>query len=216
MQANSSSNPKIDALLGDAARGDRNAWQWLLETYRVPLRKRIAARLDPRLAPRLDPSDVVQETLSDAADRLPEYVRDRPLPLHAWLYRLAMDRLRRTHRYHVKSSARKISREVRIEPTTTGDITPARDLHLLAAEDTTPARRVAREEGRRLLAAAIESLEAIDREILTLRYIEPHSFEEIATSLGIGLAAAKMRHMRALDRLRGRLEGMGLDLSQMK
>ena len=216
MQTNSSTNPKIDALLGDAAQGDANAWHWLLETYRAALRKRIAARLDPRLAPRLDPSDVVQDTLADAADRLPDYLRDRPLPLHAWLYRLAADRLSRTHRYHVKSSVRKISREIRIESTIRGEVAVERDVHRLAAEDTTPARRVARAEGRHLVAVAIESLEAIDREILTLRYLDPHSFDEIAAALGIGLGAAKMRHLRAVDRLRIRLEGMGLDPSHSR
>ena len=71
----------------------------------------IAARLDPRLAPRLDASDVVQETLTDAAQRLPEYLSNRPLPFFAWLYRLVADRLARTHRHHVASTVRAIGRE---------------------------------------------------------------------------------------------------------
>ena len=87
----------------------------LLEQHRDRLRRMIAARLDRRLAPRLDPSDVVQETLADAARRLPDYLRDRPLPFYPWLYRLAADRLARTHRDHVASTVRGIGREERID-----------------------------------------------------------------------------------------------------
>ena len=75
----------------------------------------IAARLDRRLAPRLDPSDVVQETLADAARRLPDYLRDRPLPFYPWLFRLAADRVARTHRDHVASTVRGIGQEERID-----------------------------------------------------------------------------------------------------
>ena len=51
------------------------------EVYRDRLRRAIAARLDRRLSSRLDPSDVVQETMADAVRRLPDYLRDRPMPV---------------------------------------------------------------------------------------------------------------------------------------
>ncbi|MHC5543202.1 ECF-type sigma factor, partial [Singulisphaera rosea] len=64
-------------LIDDAARGDIEARQALLERYRDNLRRMVAARLDRRLASRIDPSDVVQETLVDAARRMDDYLRDR-------------------------------------------------------------------------------------------------------------------------------------------
>ena len=106
-----STNPEIEALLRDAAQGDVLAVHHLLEKHRGRLRRMIAARLDPRLAPRLDPSDVVQETLADAAQRLSDYLRDRPMAFYPWLYRLAADRLARTYKYHVSSTVRDISSE---------------------------------------------------------------------------------------------------------
>ena len=60
----------------------------------------IAARLDRRLAPRVDASDVVQDTLADAADQLDEYLREQPLPFLAWLRQLAGVRIRKMHRRH--------------------------------------------------------------------------------------------------------------------
>ncbi len=115
MNTSPSTDPEIEALLSDAAGGDDAAVRCLLETHRGRLRRMIAARLDRRLAPRLDPSDVVQETLADAARRLPDYLRDRPLPFYPWLFRLAADRVARTHRDHVASTVRGIGREVRID-----------------------------------------------------------------------------------------------------
>ena len=94
MNTNSSPSPKLDALLRDAAAGDAQAVRGLLERHRARLRRMIASRLDRRLASRLDPSDLVQETLADAARRLPDYLRNQPVPFYAWPFRLAVDRLR--------------------------------------------------------------------------------------------------------------------------
>jgi RNA polymerase sigma-70 factor, ECF subfamily len=213
MNSSSATNSEIDALLGDAARGDTNAVRCLLEQHRDRLRRMIAVRLDRRLAPRLDPSDVVQEALADAARRLPEYLRDRPMPFYPWLYRLATDRLAVTHRDHIASSVRAVGREERIDGPCPDEMTVTRLVDRLAANDTTPGRRAAREERRRLLTTAIERLDSADREVLGLRYLDQLAFDEIAAVLGIGLSAVKMRHLRALERLRRVLEGLGVEPS---
>jgi RNA polymerase sigma-70 factor, ECF subfamily len=213
MTTSPSTNPEIDALLDDAAHGDVQAVRCLLEKHQGRLRKMIAARLDPRLAARLDPSDVVQDTLADAAQKLPDYLRDRPLPFYPWLYRLAADRLARTHRHHVASSVRGIGREQCIDGPSHDEATSTRLVDRLAANDTTPGHRVAREERRLLLARAIERMGEADREVLGLRYLDQLAFDEIAAVLEIGLGAAKMRHLRAVDRLRGLLEEVGVEPS---
>jgi RNA polymerase sigma-70 factor (ECF subfamily) len=215
MNTSPASDPEIDALLRDAAEGDVTAVRCLLELHRQRLRRMIAARLDRRLAPRLDPSDVVQETLADAARRLPDYLRDRPLPFYPWLFRLAADRLARTHRDHIGSTVRGIGREERINGTAHDEATAERLVDRLTANDTTPGRRMAREERRLSLAGAIERMDEIDREILGLRYLDQLAFDEIAAVLEIGLSAAKMRHFRALERLRGLLEELGVEPSTL-
>ena len=72
--------------------------------------------------------------------------------------------------------------------------------------------RLARNGGN-LLAAAIERMDEADREVLGLRYLDQLAFDEIAAVLGIGLSAAKMRHLRAIERLRGLLEELGVEPS---
>jgi len=206
-------NHELDALVRDAGQGDAHAVRCLLEMPRTGLRRMIAARLDRRLGARLDPSDVVQETMADAARRLPDYLRERPLPFYQWLFRLAADRLAWTHRDHVASTVRGIAREERIGGSEDGNVTRARWADRLTADETTPGRRMIRDERRLLLIGALERMDEDDREILRLRYLDPLAFDEIAAVLHIGLSAAKMRHLRALERLRGLLEELGVEPS---
>src|SRR6516164_4385342 len=142
----------VNDLLDRAAHGDAAARDRLLGRHRGRLRQMVAVRMDRRLAPRLDPSDVVQDTLADAARRLPNYLRDRPMPFYAWLFRLAADRLARTHRDHVVSSVRGIGREQRIDRLVRGGPDAPRGVERLADSAPTPGHRMVREERRILLA----------------------------------------------------------------
>jgi RNA polymerase sigma factor (sigma-70 family) len=49
-------------------------------------------------------------------------------------------------------------------------------------------------------------LDPRDREVLVLRYIEGLTTGEIAAVMGVRSGAIKMRHLRALERLRGLLD----------
>jgi RNA polymerase sigma-70 factor (ECF subfamily) len=53
--------------------------------------------------------------------------------------------------------------------------------------------------------AALARLGERDREVLVLRYLEQMSTAEIAAVLGTTAGAVKVRHLRALERLRGLL-----------
>ena len=64
-----------------------------------------------------------------------------------------------------------------------------------------------------MLAGAIERMDEADRKVLGLRYLDRLAFDEIAAVLGIGLSAAKMRHLRALERLHRLLEELGVEPS---
>jgi RNA polymerase sigma-70 factor (ECF subfamily) len=71
---------------------------------------------------------------------------------------------------------------------------------------TSPSGQVIREEERVRIRAAVESLAVADREILELRYVDDLPFAEIAERLGAGLGAVKMRHLRALERVRAAID----------
>jgi RNA polymerase sigma-70 factor (ECF subfamily) len=53
--------------------------------------------------------------------------------------------------------------------------------------------------------AALEQLPDRDREVLVMRYLEQLSMAEIAAVVGSTEGAIKVRHLRAIERLRNRL-----------
>jgi RNA polymerase sigma-70 factor (ECF subfamily) len=65
-----------------------------------------------------------------------------------------------------------------------------------------PGERLLREELRSRVRAALDRLPANDREVLVLRYLEQLRNDDIAAILGITVGAVKVRHVRALGRLR--------------
>jgi len=75
-------NPDTEQLLERAKAGEKAAVNELMTRHRKRLRHMVAVRMDSRLARRVDPSDVVQETLAEAAVKLPDYLLNRPIPFY--------------------------------------------------------------------------------------------------------------------------------------
>lgn len=192
-------DPETEGRLQEAAGGDIQALHWLLERHRARLRRMIAVRLDDRLSARLDPSDVVQETLLDAARKLDDYLRDRPLPFYPWLHRLASERLTQAHRYHLRTLRREAGRE-RSGGSWAG-ASAARLAGILAASGSSPSKHLVREEERQEICRALGELSEQDREVLVMRYLDQLPFAEIAAILAITESGARVRHYRALQRL---------------
>jgi RNA polymerase sigma-70 factor (ECF subfamily) len=192
-----------EELLDRAALGDDSARQQLLARHRDRLRRMVAARLDRRLVARVDPSDVVQEALAAAAENLDGYLRDRPLPFYPWLRHFAWDRLMKLHRHHIKAQRRSITRE---EAWIMPDESAQQLANRLLARSTNPVGRLIREELRDRIRAALAKLAEPDREVLVMRHLEHLSIDEIAAVLSISEGAVKVRHLRALRRLKTLLE----------
>src|SRR5919205_2191940 len=100
-----------DRLLADARQGKAGAVDDLLGRFREPLRRVIDLRLDPVLARRVDASDIVQDVLIEANQRLTEYLKSPTMPFHLWLPHLAKDRIIDTHRRHRLAQRRSVDRE---------------------------------------------------------------------------------------------------------
>jgi RNA polymerase sigma-70 factor (ECF subfamily) len=193
-----------EELLNRAGHGDGEARQRLLTRHRDRLRQMISVRLDRRLAARVDPSDIIQEALADAARGLDEYLRDRPVPFYPWLRRFAWERLVEVNRRHLQARRRSVAREEPLYLHLPDQSARALIDHLLC-KGTSPSGRLMSQELREKVQAALDRLEPRDREILVLRYLEQLSTAECAAALGIGVGAVKMRHLRALQRLRAEL-----------
>jgi RNA polymerase sigma-70 factor (ECF subfamily) len=196
--------PDTDQLLEYYRRGDSAAEGRLLQRHRDRLRQMIALRLDRRLRPRIDPSDVLQETLAEAARKLADYARDRPLPFYPWLRRLAWERLVQLHRWHVRTGKRSVRREEAGLPLPDESAVQLADR--LASRGSSPSAPLHQAEMRARVQEALARLSERDREVLVLRYLEHLSTREIAAVLGLAESGVKTRQLRALQRLRDLLD----------
>jgi RNA polymerase sigma-70 factor (ECF subfamily) len=193
-------------LLHRVAECDTAAADALWERHRPALRRMIAPRLDHALARRIDASDVVQDVLLKANQRLAEYLRNPVLPFHLWLRQIARDHVIDAHRRHRQSAKRTVDRERPLKAGSGGANFDDRSSLDLAAQlcdqALTPAAEALRRELRSRFQDALAQLEDDDREIVLLRHFEQLSNSEAALTLGLSEAAAGMRHLRALRRLR--------------
>jgi RNA polymerase sigma-70 factor, ECF subfamily len=193
--------PDTEELIARATGGDDRARQQLLMRHHDRLIRMVAVRLDRRLAARVDPADVVQEALLEASQNLDDYLRDRPLPFHAWLRQYVWQRLSKLHRHHLGAQRRSVNREEAGEWNLPDESTAILADRLLA-RDSSPSQQALREEQRQRVQAALARLGPRDREILVLRHLEQLLTAEVAEVLGISREAVKKRHVRAIERLR--------------
>jgi RNA polymerase sigma-70 factor (ECF subfamily) len=198
--------PDTDQLIEQASQGDRAAGQQLLARHRDRLRKMVRLRMDRRLAARVNPSDVVQEALVDAARKLSDYLRRRPLPFYPWLRRLAWERLVKLHWRHIRAGIRSVTREDKALPALP-DESALELARRLVSPGASPSHLLLREELRGRVQTALARLSENDRDVLVLRYLEQLTNADIAAALGISEGAVKMRHLRALERIRALLSG---------
>jgi RNA polymerase sigma-70 factor, ECF subfamily len=187
-------------LLERVAAGDRGARDQLLQRHRRRLGRMVAVRFDPRLAARVDPSDVVQESLAEAAVNLDRYLRERPLPFYPWLRQIAQRRLIDLHRRHVQARRRSVTREA--GPAGLPDHSAWALADRLFARTSSPSAGLRRQERRDRVRAALAALPEQDREVLVLRILEGLPTREAAAVLGLSEVAVRSRQVRALDRLK--------------
>ena len=191
-----------DRLLDDARAGKPGAVDDLLGEFREPLRRVIDMRLDPAVARRVDASDIVQDVLLEANQRLTEYLKTPAMPFHLWLRHLAQDRIIDTHRRHRLAQRRSVDREQPINRPAWADESSLGLVAQLIDTERTPTSEAIQHELQKRLAAAIDRLSDDDREIVLMRHHEGLSNQEVAKALELSEAAASMRYLRALRRLR--------------
>lgn len=191
--------PDSQELVRRAAAGDGSAAQKLLSRQRRRLKSMISVRMDRRLASRIDPSDVVQETLIEAARQLPEYLRNPALPFYPWIRQLAMQQLIRQHRRHLRAKARSLRREQQHALPLPDHSAIELAVRLLAGS-ASPSQQALIEELRTRVRTVLSKLDEQDREVLVLRFLEQLSVKETAAVLGLTANGVKSRQARAMER----------------
>lgn len=197
-------------LLQSAKRGNDDAVNNLLERHRNAIRKMVQMRMDKAVAGRVDASDIVQDVMLDASQRLSEFIQKSPMPFHLWLRQLAKDRLIDAHRKHRGAQRRSVDKEQRLNV----QYADQSSLNLAAQlqdYELTPAAATLRKELEQRFLQALDQLEDDDREIIIMRHQEHLSNSDVALALDLSAAAAGMRYLRAIRKLR---DVLGTDESQ--
>ena len=191
-----------DLRLVERARGgDGAAAGEALARHRTRLRRMVEARLDRRVRGRVDPSDVLQDGFVDAVAKFPGYLADPKLPLFLWLRLVVGERLAKVHRDHLGAQARDAGREVSLYRGPMPAASSAALAAHLLGKGTSPTQAAVRAERLLRLQEALNALDPLDREVLSLRHFEELTHAEAARVLGIAEAAAAKRYVRALKRL---------------
>lgn len=192
-----------DLRLVERARGgDESAAGEVLVRHRARLRRMIEARLDHRICGRVDPSDVLQDGFVDVLAKLPTYLADPKISLFLWLRLVVGERLTKLHRDHLGAQMRNAGLEVSLYRGPMPAASSAALAAHLLGKVTSPTQAAVRAERLLRLQEALNALDPLDREILSLRHFEELTHSEAARVLDIGEAAAAKRYIRALKRLK--------------
>jgi RNA polymerase sigma-70 factor (ECF subfamily) len=201
-------NPIDEAeLLRSAGDGNGEAMGRLLENHRLRLERILQLRLDQRIQSRINPSDVLQETFIEAAQRLKEYLHNPEVPFFIWLRYLANQRLSKLHRYHLGAQSRSAGREVSIDQAGFASFSSVILARQLVGQLPSASSTLQKAELRKHLEDVLEGLEPIDREILALRHFEQLTNLECSQVLALTPTTANNRYVRALERLRTKIGG---------
>ena len=181
-----SQSPGDDDLMQRFCRGDEAAFDMLYQRYTAPILTYLTRMVrDPALA-----EDLLQTTFLSFVRARGRY--EAGTNVRAWIYAIATN------------AGRDAMRRARTRPdrlTDTG-LAPA-----AIAEGTGPRDPAA----ARAVESALMRLPLEQREAVVLSKLQELSFEEIATALGISVAAAKVRAHRGYQRLRDLLAPLGVE-----
>jgi RNA polymerase sigma-70 factor, ECF subfamily len=201
------SSDETQSLLDRAKNGDQTAFEALFRRHRVRLLQAIALRMDRRVAARVDASDVLQETYLEAFRRLPRYLQQKPMPFYLWLCWIAREKVLALHRRHLGADKRAVTHEAPLLP---ADSSATFVSAVIAGREPSPSQALANAELAERLRLALGQLDDDERDLILWRHFERLSARDTAQLLEISEAAASKRYIRAVERLRAILVGLGV------
>ena len=205
------SQPDHEHLLAQARAGKLECLGQLLQLYSNYLKLLAATQIDDKLRARCSPSDVVQETFCEAHRDFQQF-RGQSMPeFLAWIRRILVNNLSRVVEKHMLAEKRDVRREASFHGIEAAlERSTARLESILVDEGTSPSSDVQRREHAIILADQLAQLPQDYRDVLVLRHLEGLSFGEVAERMERSPGAVRMLWLRAIDKLRERLDTRGL------
>lgn len=194
--ANGSDATLVAARAGNKERG------LLFERYRGYLLVLARVQIGRRLQGKVDAADAVQDTFLNAHRAFAAFAGDTEAAFVGWLRGILASQIAHLVRRYF-SLGRNVYLEVDIEREL------ADSSQILAGgliAPSSPSEQVARHEQAVRLADALEQLPPDYREVIVLRQLEELPFAEVATQMGRSVDSVQKLWVRALDRLRTKLE----------
>ena len=193
---------------------DEAGFEDVFDRYRKRLRRMVKLRMDHRLTGRIDSDDVLQESFLEAMHKLEDFrQRTDDLPVFLWLRLIVAEKLTDLHRAHLGAQMRDVGREVSLYRGPMPEASSAALAAQLMGSITSPSLAAVRTETKLRIQEALNRMDDLDREVLTLRNFEQLTNSEAARVLGITQQAASNRYVRALMRMKEILksieEGLG-------
>ena len=196
------SSDESDDLVRRAISGDPTALGGVFDRYRDRLWQMVRVRLDRRVQGRVDPSDVLQEAFVEIVRRIGDYRPEPEWSFFLWVRQIVGQKLIDLHRQHLGAQMRDASLEVSLHAGGLPQATSASLAAQLLGQWTSASRALERAEAQLAVQEALDALDPVDREILTLRHFEMLSNSECARVLGLSKGAASKRYVRALVRVK--------------
>jgi RNA polymerase sigma-70 factor (ECF subfamily) len=177
-----------------------------LDRFRAYLHLLARLSLASRLRGKVDPSDVVQQTLLQAHEHIAQFRGQSDAELAAWLRQILANHLAKLIRDFGRArrdvaAERSLEAELGASSVRLGD--------WLAAGESSPSARAARDEDAVRLADALAGLPEPQRRAVLLRYYEGFSVPEIGLRLKRSRPGVASLLRRGLARLREQLGNGG-------
>ena len=230
---------QLGALVRRAAGGDADALQRLIVLHHATLRAKLAGGIDTAVGRQIEAEDVLQRayiaafrafgaTAGSPPDRSPKRERgpadpepttpphfDSPAGFYKWLERIALNELKNQQR-DLRRDKRDVRREVH-DARGPADLTASYSglIQRLTADESTPSRRIARDEAVAAVLSSLARLTEEQRAVIRLRFLEGRPVPEVAAALGKTEEAVHALCYRALKELRGVLGSITNYLSHL-
>jgi len=194
----SADSQELESLIKRAKDGERLAIGQLLQKYRSFMRVSAERALGPSFNARVGASDVVQMTDFEAYRAFAQFEGETVEQFSAWLRKILKHNLANVIRDNT-AAKRAVTRENKQPPTQDQPVIPWVDM---AADDKTPSVRFLEGERAQAVLAALQTLPDDQQTAVKLRYLEGHSYADVAEQLDRSVDATAGLIKRGLKSLR--------------